>query len=96
MTEARGEVLTVRVSRAQKKRIRRQAKKNGESVSALLLRGVEIAVAQPPQAAQPGDSLCITFRFREPGEADAPARSEAQRAAGGGISLQGLLVSCGE
>lgn len=41
MTEARTEVLTVRVTKAQKRRIRREAKKNGESVSALVLRAIE-------------------------------------------------------
>lgn len=49
MTEPRESIITVRVTKRQKSRIRRIAKRNGESVSALVLRAIEHAEDIPAQ-----------------------------------------------
>ena len=49
MTEARTEVLSIRVTKAQKRRLQRIARKKKETVSTLLLRAAEAAEDLPPR-----------------------------------------------
>lgn len=49
MTEPRREVISIRVTKEQKRRLQRLAKRKGESVSTLILRAAESAAMLPPR-----------------------------------------------
>lgn len=64
----RSETLTLRVSKDQKKRIQKLAKKKGLTISTLLLRAIESAESLPPSEKPPREEEKIYIEIGKSGE----------------------------